>query len=38
VVLGATAIVQPIGGVWAAHDDADKKKKKKKKKADGDSK
>jgi|SwirhisoilCB1_FD_contig_51_5309032_length_297_multi_3_in_0_out_0_1 hypothetical protein len=41
VVLGASAIVQPIGGVWAAEDegaDKGKKKKKKKKKSDSDNK
>ena len=38
VVLGAAAIVQPVGGVWAADGDEEGKKKKKKKKKDGDSK
>jgi hypothetical protein len=42
VVLGASAIVQPIGGVWAAQDEGgekgEKKKKKKKKKSDSDNK
>jgi hypothetical protein len=38
VVLGASAIVQPVGGVWAADDEGGKKKKKKKKKSGSDSK
>ncbi len=34
IALGASIIVQPNGGVYAAEGDTDKKKKKKKKKAD----
>ena len=36
IALGASVIVQPNGGVWAADGDDDKKKKKKKKKEKAD--